>query len=138
MLDDIFQPVVPSCGALCPDTQPAQGQGGVVGPHQHMVRGNFIKVRRRAHRLPGQVHIGDGLHHQHLFPGNGEDIGQCLEFQPLDGLVLPPGHLVGHHVAHVVPGVLVPVPWIAQADQQPAHAARVLFEKHGIFLASIV
>ena len=45
-----------------------------------------------------------------------------LEFQPLDGLALALGQLIGHHIAHVVPGVLIFVPGIAQADQQPADA----------------
>ena len=134
VLNDIFQPVVPSCGALHPDTQPAHGQGGVVGHHQHVVGGDFVKIHRLAHRLSGEVHIGDGLHHQHLFPGNGQDIGQRLKSQPLDRLSLALRHLVGHHKAHIVPGIHILIPGIAQADQQPADAPGVLFEKHGIHL----
>ena len=137
MLDEALEAIVSPGGAPLADAQLADGQSGVVRHHQHVVGGDFIEVGGGAGGLAGQVHIGNGLHDQHLFPGNGQGIGQRLEFQLLDGRLGSLGQLVGHHKAYVVAGIFILVAGVAQTDQQPGGAAAA-FSKHILNLAQTV
>ena len=62
-----FSPLCPP-PSRCGGCAASLGQGHVVGDHQHPLRGDLVEPGRLAHRLPGQVHVGGGLHQQHRLP----------------------------------------------------------------------
>ena len=74
--DDVLQAVMSTGGTVLTDAQLAGGEGYLVREDDDMLRGNLEEGGGLLHRFAGQVHIGDGLHHQHLLSGYGEDIGQ--------------------------------------------------------------
>ena len=130
VLDDIFQPVVSPRRAAPPDTQFAHRKGHVVGEHQNMVGRNFIKVRRRTHRLSGEVHKSHRLHQQHPRAANLRLSGERPVFQPLDRYAGPFGQLVGHPEAHIVPRPLILVPYVAQPHNEPVHSGGLFSKQH--------
>ena len=66
MLNDILQPVVPPGGAEGTQPELAHRQVDVIGYHEDMLRRDLIEAGGGAYGLPGEIHVGLGLHHQHL------------------------------------------------------------------------
>ena len=106
-----FRPLWPPA-----DAELAQGQGHVVGDHQHPLGGDLVKPGGLAHGLAGEVHVGGGLHEEHRLAADEGGVGEGSVLELLDGDLLPVSQLVNDQEAHVVAGPLVLGAGVAQAD----------------------
>ena len=133
-IDDALEPVVASGAALAADSQPPGVEGDVVNEHQQPLHRDLVVFQRIPHALTGQVHIGRGLEQQHPVPAEGGGAGEALELDPLELAAQRTGQGVHRPEAGVVPGVLILLAGVTQADDQVLRRAAgrwCLFEKHG-------
>ena len=130
MLDDVLQAVVAAGTAAGADAELTHRQGDIVGDDHHVVRRDLIEPGRLADGFAGEVHVGLGLHHQHLFPVHHPLRRPRPEAQLIEAEALPPGQPVHRQKAHVVAGTLVFGAGVAQPHQQPADAAALALKDH--------
>ena len=110
-------------GALGADAQGADGERDVVRDHKHVIRGDLVEAGGLADGLAREVHIGLGLHQQHVCLPDGAGGGQRAKARAVDADVLLPGKGVRGHEAGVVPGALIAQAGIAQEDDEPGDGA---------------
>ena len=129
--DDALEAVVSPGGAAAADAQLPQGEGHVVRHHQHPLRRDLVKGSGGGNGIPGEIHIGLGLHQQHGLVAQTALGGEGLKAQPGRGDAGGFFQDLRRHEAHVVAGHGIFRSGIAQAYHQPGHPGGPGTKEHG-------
>ena len=97
-----------------------------------MISGNFIELHRLADCLTGEVHIRLGLHHKAFLPAETDDIIGGLELHLVELDIQLFRQQTHGEKAHIVAGVLILLPGISKAHDEPVHRAAAFFKQHKI------
>ena len=70
MENDVFEPVVPSGAAGSAHTKPPRYERDLIGNNENTLRRDLEIIRKRAHRLAGEIHKRLRLYEQHIVPAD--------------------------------------------------------------------
>ena len=116
MLDDGFDPVVPSRRSLFPKAEVPQRQRNIVINHQHPLGFPFEKRHKLPDRAAAEIHERLGLHEDGAIVELGNvrlEAWLRFEFHPVRR-----GDPIQKHEPHIMPGSLILPSGVPQSDYQ--------------------